>query len=347
MITPYSDPVVGGITTFVQNLSAALRREGLEVVIVSRNGAGGDEVRIVDGRPMVFAREAARITKAIDPDAIHAHAHWYALRAGVGATRRTHRRLVFTFHTAATGRGTLRGWAFRRLLAKCDSITFPSEHLRTRIGAGLPRAKTFVIHPGVGDDATRSNKTFQGDRDTPAPALVTIGYVGQFEWPEKVLGFRILLQSMLQPELRAARLIVAGKGSMLHDIEVEIQELGLADRVTLLGEVRDPGQVYRASDIYCHPSLQEGMSIAVLEAMSAGLPIVGVSQAFMSESVRDGIDGILTDPDPDSLAAALGRLAADPALAARLGENARAHVLRDFSWEDTARQFMVRYGVKT
>jgi glycosyltransferase involved in cell wall biosynthesis len=142
------------------------------------------------------------------------------------------------------------------------------------------------------------------------------------------------------PALRAALgarpfvVLVAGTGPLEAACQAMVARLGIGDVVRLLGFRRDIPTVLAASDLYTSPSLWEGLSIALLEAMAAACPIVTTTILPNAELVADGATGLLVPPrDPAALAGALARLAADHALAERLGAAARARVLERFTLE--------------
>ncbi|MGE3818361.1 MAG: glycosyltransferase family 4 protein, partial [Isosphaeraceae bacterium] len=100
----------------------------------------------------------------------------------------------------------------------------------------------------------------------------------------------------------------------------------------------------RACDLFLLPSVSEGLSNAVLEAMSCGLPVVSTSAGGMAEAVRDGVDGfVVPTRAPESLADRLGRLILDPALRREFAASGRARVLDAFSIDRQAGRFMACY----
>src|SRR5207249_10156185 len=166
-----------------------------------------------------------------------------------------------------------------------------------------------------------------------------------FHWREKSRGFRILLEALAQSPLDSTGLAVAGSGSFLEGMRKYADQLGVSARVIFLGEVSNPGFVYAGCDAYCHASLQEGMGLAVLEAMRLGCAIVGFQTDYMREVIKDRMEGLLADPDPASLNDALARVLTDSVLAKRLGEGARRKAEALFDWAQTARTFLDLYGV--
>jgi glycosyltransferase involved in cell wall biosynthesis len=154
-----------------------------------------------------------------------------------------------------------------------------------------------------------------------------------------------LLRAMpaILAQLPGARLRIVGGGPELHSLERERRALGLAESVVITGEVPDTDAIrdeYRAADVFCLPSLQEGFGIAFLEAMASGLPIVAFRNAAVPEVIPDGEAGLLVPPDdPTALARALIRLLTDPPLRLRMGEAGRRRV-RHYAWEEVARRFV-------
>ena len=109
-------------------------------------------------------------------------------------------------------------------------------------------------------------------------------------------------------------------------------EAQLGRRIRRLGYRHDVGRVLAAADVFCLPSHFEGLPMSVIEAMMTGLPVVATDIRGPREQVVDGQTGFLVPAEQDApLAAALSRLAADPALRARMGEAGRARALDRFA----------------
>ena len=125
-------------------------------------------------------------------------------------------------------------------------------------------------------------------------------------------------------------------GPMERGFEAVLAQLDL-DRVVMRGPL--PGAAlaaeYRAADIFCLPSVEEGFGMVILQAMASGLPVVASTATGGPDAGVDGRELLLVAPgDVGALAESLGRLAADGGLRARLGEAARARVMHGFSWEE-------------
>jgi glycosyltransferase involved in cell wall biosynthesis len=139
---------------------------------------------------------------------------------------------------------------------------------------------------------------------------------------------------------RPADLVVIGKPRAESRVEETIERLGLAGAVTFVSGVSDERivELYAEASVAVVPSLYEGFSLPAIEAMACGVPLVATTGGALPEVVgTDGITGLLVPPgDPGALAAALGRVLDDPALAVRLSLAGRQRVLERFTWRACA-----------
>ncbi len=115
-----------------------------------------------------------------------------------------------------------------------------------------------------------------------------------------------------------------GTGEDEEKIKRQIKELSLTDRFILLGEQSNPYKFMSRCDIYVQPSRFEGKSIAVDEAKALGKPIAVTDFDTVFDQIEDGVNGIISKKDPESVATAVERLLFDTALCDRLGENLRS-----------------------
>jgi glycosyltransferase involved in cell wall biosynthesis len=133
------------------------------------------------------------------------------------------------------------------------------------------------------------------------------------------------------------RLFCAGTGSLAASLAARAAALGITARVRFLGHVDDVAPLLAAVDAVAMPSHHEGLGVAALEAMAAGRPVVAARVGGLPEVV--GTDaGLLVDADdPPALAAAIARLAREPATVRALGDAGRARVAERFTLEAMAR----------
>ncbi|MEF2074529.1 glycosyltransferase [Consotaella aegiceratis] len=137
-----------------------------------------------------------------------------------------------------------------------------------------------------------------------------------------------------------ATLWIAGSGDPTA-LRALAAEVGVADRVEFLGWRNDVSALLKAADIFVLPSRREGTSNALLEAAAAGKPIVTTSGASVSWFLQDRVNArVVPVDDVPALASAIGEVATDPTLAARLGEGARARYLESFSEDAICSQWL-------
>ena len=135
-------------------------------------------------------------------------------------------------------------------------------------------------------------------------------------------------------------LVIAGGGPLEDELQAAIEAAGLGGHARLLGVRDDVPRLLGAVDVYVSSSHWEGLPLSVLEAMSAGLPVVATAVGDLPAVMVEGT-GILVEPQrAQELAAALRRVLDDPAAARRMGEAARAHVARHYRPEAWAERLL-------
>ncbi len=137
------------------------------------------------------------------------------------------------------------------------------------------------------------------------------------------------------------RAVVAGSGDDRPMLEALAKELGVASRVIWLGEVSqaDLPSVLHAADVFVRASRSEGLGISFLEALAAGVPIVGTPVGGIPEFLTDGETGVFAAPnDPASIAAAVRRIQETPSLRARLIKQGQALVRARYQWDGIAKR---------
>lgn len=189
----------------------------------------------------------------------------------------------------------------------------------------IPNSVRSDLFEGAG---TESRARVRAGLGIPSDAPV-IGCVARLA-PQKGIPYLLLAMPRILQSAPGAHLVIVGDGPDRPAIERLIHESRL-ERVHLAGHQADVAPYLAAIDLFVLPSLFEGMPLALLEAMAAGLPVVATAVDGVPEVVESGITGELVPPrDIAALAATVGRLLSDPALAARLGHAGRERA-RSFS----------------
>jgi len=177
-----------------------------------------------------------------------------------------------------------------------------------------------------------------------APFLVAVGNLYAVKGHRHLLSAVALLRDRA-PQLHVA---IAGRGEEEGRLRAQLEATALADRVHLLGLRSDVGALLASADLFVHPSLAEGLPLAVLEAMFAGRPIVATSVGELPVVLQEGSAGYLVPPgDPVALANAIHTLIEDRERATSLGARAEARARRDFSTARMAARYATLYGAIT
>jgi glycosyltransferase involved in cell wall biosynthesis len=159
-------------------------------------------------------------------------------------------------------------------------------------------------------------------------------------------GFEHLLQAFarVHEKYPNAALVIAGDGRQLDSLAAQIRSLGLEGHAFLLGQRDDVPRLLAVADVYVNSSLLEGTPVSVLEAMSAGLPIVATSVGD-TPYLLDSDSGILVPPaQPEKLAEALMVLLSDPLRRDSLGKSARVRTQKDYSPQAWTRNLLAFYS---
>ena len=210
-------------------------------------------------------------------------------------------------------------------------------------------SKIHVLNNGVDTERYGSSAAIHRERDTvrrelglPADACL-IAQVGTLK---EVKGHRFMIEAMPQlfPAAPNLHLLVIGDGELRSTLETQIAQLNLGGHVHLLGSRHDVPRLLGASDLFVLPSLWEGLSMALLEAMASGLPIVASRVSGTIQAIVPGETGLLVPPgEVAPLVEALNELLSDPARARAMGTAAQAHVQATFSAQKQAREHLALY----
>lgn len=217
----------------------------------------------------------------------------------------------------------------RLAVRRADVVVSTSRYSRKRIvqAYGVPAAKVVIVPELIDLSAWTQEALPCGAAGTDPPAILTVAHM----YPRKNLGLLLNAFACLRDAGVPFQGWLVGDGPSRRAWERLRDSLGLQDRVTFLGTIprRQLLERYRQAAIFCLPSRQEGFGIVFLEAMACGKPIVAARAAAVPETVADGENGFLVDPDdPEALARALIALLREPELCQEMGEAARRMVER-------------------
>jgi glycosyltransferase involved in cell wall biosynthesis len=209
----------------------------------------------------------------------------------------------------------------------------------------MPAQRVRVIRGGVVMPPTFTAVERQAQRAAfgAAPDDLVIGCVANFR---RMKRQDLLIEAFarLLPRHARIRLVLVGDGDLRHEIEQQIDRLGLVRRVVLLGTASNLPPIYDAFDLFVQASNSEGLPNVLLEASASGLPIVATAAGGSGEVIRDDETGLLVPIDDfDSLVAAMDRAIADVALRRRIGAAARIQIEREYGMDRFVKEYADLY----
>lgn len=369
---------VGGVAFHVTELACALERKGHEVHLFTRMGrhdqpwyerihgvhyhrcpfpTGPDFIEEINNMCRSFVHSFFSTEDYIGRfDVVHAH-DWLASNAGVWIKQGRAHKFVLTIHSTEYGRcgnnffgdNSARIRDHERHGTFCaDKVITVSQALKNEIMwmYNLPDWKASVIYNGI------YYRNYDGWIDPAAVRrLYDIGpldplvlFVGRMVYQK---GPDLLVEAIphvlkYHPQ---AKFAFVGDGDIRWGVEEKARSLGVSHATRFLGyhngwRLTD---LYKAADVVCVPSRNEPFGIVILEAWSAGKPVVASSYGGPGEIVWHEVNGLKIYPHPDSVAWGIGTLFADFEHARWMGRNGRIAVETAFSWDIIAEQVLHVY----
>ncbi|WAC72465.1 TIGR03088 family PEP-CTERM/XrtA system glycosyltransferase [Roseateles sp. SL47] len=215
-----------------------------------------------------------------------------------------------------------------------DYLTGPIGVPEARVSQFVNGVDTERFRAGLVDGVPRQAQPINGCPFDPARHWI-IGTVGRMQAVKDQLMLTrafILMVHAAQDLRDRLRLVMVGDGPLRAECQALLDEAGMSDLAWLPGERSDVPAVMRGLHVFALPSLAEGISNTILEAMASGLAVVATEVGGNADLVTPQISGLLVAAgDPQPMATALLRLARSPAQAAAMGDAGRHRVERDFS----------------
>ena len=358
LVTRRYPPLIGGAERVLSYLAMALASEGAEVVVLTAGSVGlpsfeigGDldpgafqVIRLKTSRARflgtwLYMRELSRWFARNPVDLAYVSMLKHDAYVVVGEAR--HRRFPVVLRpegAGATGDLAWQKWgrfgrAIGRRCRQADAFVAISPGVRAELEAeGYDRSRIFDLPNGV----PVPEVPWQAGGD---PDSLRATFVGRLA-PEKGLTALVDAWPIVRKEWPEAKLTLIGEGPERAMLEGQIARLKLAGAVELAGALADPSIILRQSDLFVLPSREEGMSIALLEAMALGIPSVASAIPGNLALMTEGVHGRLAPPDdPASLARAILDHRADPN-ALSMAEAARRRVIEHYSIAAVARRHL-------
>ncbi|MGQ0849018.1 MAG: glycosyltransferase family 4 protein [Actinomycetota bacterium] len=357
----------GGDSVLILELGRAAREAGFDVDILATHSVFQDFIKaeglgLIDLdvirreiRPVWDMRGLARLTKFLQASSysiVHTHTSKPGVMGRLAATRASvpvviHTVHGFGFHEESGPLAQLAYSAIERRAARwCDRIVTVSHHHRqVALAKGIAPAEKIVAIPnGV---VTGRAETSQSRAESRGRLGVQNHFVilstGRLA-DQKGLEYLIRAVPLITSPAAPLKVLLAGDGPLRTDLEALTSRLGLTDLIEFLGFRNDIGDLLAASDLVALPSLWEGLSISLLEAMAAGKPVVTTAIGSNCEVTGDGRAAVLVPPkDPVSLARGLQSLIDDEMRRYELGRRAQLEQERRYGMDRMIDAYLDEY----
>ncbi len=368
-------PRVGGMQTHTLALAQHLQAIGVNVFVVTRSYPGLPLYEEVGGLPihrvrvrsnaskietsLQFINGALKLMKERQAHFQIIHSHQVISPTTVGLIGRElmQKKVVVNPHSTTHGgdlgillrlRPLTGGLRLFWMKKRADAFVAISQDIKdVLIKLGFPPDKIVYISNGVdtthfsplsapGKAACRQSLNL-----ADGPIIVFVGRLVAV----KQLDVLIKAFAGLAPGLSAsAQLLIVGDGEERARLENQAVELGVGPQVKFIGSVANVKPYLQASDIFVLPSRNEGLPVALLEAMACSLPCVASATGGILDVIRSGVNGLMAPPgDVQALQNALKTLLLDPTLAAQLGRQARQDAHQNYSMERTVQDYVQLY----
>jgi glycosyltransferase involved in cell wall biosynthesis len=229
--------------------------------------------------------------------------------------------------------------------ALSDVVTAVSEDNRAELQRTYGRVAARTVHVvpnGVAAAASSAERFRDPALESRLRGRVVVTYAGVFRARKRVGNVIMAFADVARRFPDAALLVVGGGRGYEEGLRALARDLGLEERVIFAGPASAARMPYylALTDVFCLLSSYEGMPMAVLEAMEAGIPVVATDAYGQRELLTNGAGMLVPLDDVPAAAAAIGTLVGDAALRARIGTAARERVQAEYSWDRVARRYL-------
>lgn len=340
-LNPFYELVV--VCPPINNLLESFEKAGARIIPLNISG----ELNLL--RDFSQALLLARIIKKEEPALIHLHGFKAGFLGRIASLGFSRVPVVLTVHNYYAHPDQSRipfpcfQQAERVLSWRANRIITVSEALRRNLtdALGIGDEKITRIYNGIHYEHFRSNgdkgSLFKSRLGIPE-GVPLIGTAARLA-PQKGLGIFLEASRIIIDEGRPCLFLVAGEGPMKEELENRVKSLNLKESVLFPGRVDDIAEFLSCLDIFVLPSLSEGLSITLLEALAAEKPVVASRVGGIPEIVIDGVTGSLVPPgDPVSLAAKVMEHLDNPEHSKSMGIQGRHRVKDYFALEDMVKR---------
>ena len=349
-------PFIGGVPISIHRLKTGLKKLGNRVLVFAPDYGEEEKTDKTDVYRVkslfhyskfrdfpvanIFSGKIYKRLKIFNPDIIHVHHPFWMGRKGYYMAKKMNVPLVYTYHTrlelyahyvplpGKLFRNLISHYMVRKFANRCDGVVVPTYSAEEYLRAVGVKTHITVLPTGIDfkkfesidkSKAEEIRSRYVSDNEY---LLVTVSRLGK----EKNLDF--LLDTIAFVKEKADfdfRLIMLGEGPYRDELENKIDTLNLGSTVFLTGAVEpdEMGYYYSAADLFVFTSKSETQGMVILEAMSAGLPVLSVRSSGIDDVVQNDFNGYKTKEDPKVWLEKLENILTDKKLYMKLSENAQ------------------------
>lgn len=373
-------PTINGVATFSRNLAKGLADRGHDVLVIAPSQTG-KKSKEVDGNHVIVrttavpfpfyqnfrislnvSREVKKIIEDFDPDVIHIQmllgigqaVMKYGNKMGIPIVSTNHAmpenlldNLKLLAPVSRPINYMLKSYG-ARFHSKADYVTLPTQsaidmfNIDDKISVPMEPVSNGIdlsrFSPGDVPDDVYERFGLPKDRQI-------VSYIGRVD-AEKHLHVLIKSFTKVLKENNDTHLLIVGSGTELDNLKRLTRDLKIADKVTFTGKVSDEDieLLHRVGTVYCMPSPAELQSIATLEAMASGKPVVAVDAGALKELCQDGRNGFLcSQDDKDAIATSLLKILQDDELREKFSKESLA-IAKTHNLDTTIKKFESIYN---
>ncbi len=335
LISPFTEFSKGGISTHIRNFKKYYPLNGVDC-----------DVYVLSNNLFKSMFEIFRLSLS-NYDIIHVHSSFFSVFCLSIAKVFTSSKYFFTFHTQPENNYTrpcftnyIKYLLLEFILNNYFFITTVSESIiknyNSKVGLKLYNYK--VIHSGVDFVELLHYPTRSQSKN------IKIISIGLFEWDWKVQGHLLALKAFkrLKIEFNNISFSIIGSGSKEQIILNEINSLNLSKSVQIHNNVSEVQKLLIHGDIYLHTGLNEGCSLAILEARSLNLCTIVVDIGGNNELIENNVNGILCEPSSDGIFISLRKMILDEVSLIRLKKDSIIGI-SNFKWINIIQEYLNIY----
>ena len=367
-------PILDGVGMAAQNYAYWLHEKGYEVAVVTPYAPNSEEVIKAAKYPIyrypsipIPYRAPYRLGlpyaspsfwhqwKKLHFDIVHAHCPFTTGDLALSAARKQGFPVVATFHSKYrqdfehnVPNTKVVDWMVKRIIQfyeQVDEVWIPLPAVEETLREYGFKGHVEVVENGndfyAPTPVIEAMRKEMRDELGLLPEETMLLFVGQHIW-EKNIGF--ILDSLALIKDKPFQLYMVGTGYAVREIKYKIKQLGLAQNVTLLGNIHDRERlkrIYAAADLFIFPSLYDTCGLVVREAAAMHTPSLMLSGSTAATAIHDGVDGFLSPNDTTQYAQCISSLMENKDLVMKTGIKASKTISR--SWESVMDEVILRY----